>query len=185
MILLVLGLLVWALAHWFRRLAPDRRAAMGDAGKGLVALLVVVALLLMIFGYRWAPFVPVWTPPAWTVHLNNLLMVAAFWAYGSSAAKGPKAFPANRTRHPQLLGFGIWATAHRLVNGDLASIVLFGGLLVWAVVSALLINRAEPHWVAPPHAGSKTYIRLAVITAVVFAIVTTIHAWLGVWPFGG
>lgn len=73
--------------------------------------------------------------------------------------------------------------AHLLVNGDLASIILFGGLLAWAVVSVILINRAEPGWTPPPHAGRATYIRLVVITAVIFAVVVGIHTWLGVSPF--
>lgn len=183
MTLLILGLALWVLAHWFKRLAPDARAKLGDPGKGVVALLVVAGVVLMIFGYRAADFIPVWTPPAWTIHLNNLLMILAFWIYGSSAAKGAKAWPAYKTRHPQLIGFKTWAIAHLLVNGDLASILLFGGLLAWAVSEVILINRAEPDWTPPPKAGAKTYIRLAVITLVIVAIVTTIHTWLGVWPF--
>jgi uncharacterized membrane protein len=34
-----------------------------------------------------------------------------------------------RVRHKQLTGVKAWAVAHLLVNGDLASILLFGGLL--------------------------------------------------------
>ena len=142
MTLLILGLALWVLAHWFKRLAPDARAKLGDPGKGVVALLIVAGVVLMIFGYRAADFIPVWTPPAWTIHLNNLLMILAFWIYGSSAAKGAKAWPAYKTRHPQLIGFKTWAIAHLLVNGDLASILLFGGLLAWAVSEVILINRA-------------------------------------------
>ncbi len=77
----------------------------------------------------------------------------------------------------------IWAVAHLLVNGDLASIILFGGLLGWAVGSVILINRAEPNWSAPETAGTKTKIRLFVITLIMFSVVAAIHAWLGVWPF--
>ncbi|MDF1728315.1 MAG: NnrU family protein [Sulfitobacter sp.] len=183
MILLIIGLILWIAAHYFKRLAPDARARLGDPGKGLVAVLIVAGLLCMIFGYRAADFIYVWQPPAFMVHLNNALMILAFWIYGSSAAKGAKAWPAYKTRHPQLIGFSIWAVAHLLVNGDLASIILFGGLLIWALVSMQLINRAEPDWTPPPHAGAKTYIRLAVITLVIVAIVTAIHTWLGVWPF--
>ncbi|MGB3243683.1 MAG: NnrU family protein [Sulfitobacter sp.] len=183
MILLILGLILWAGAHYFRRILPRERAKLGDAGKGLVALLVVASLLMMIFGYRWADFVPVWQPPAFFTHINNLLMVLALWVYGSSAAKGAKAWPAYKTRHPQLLAVKIWALAHLLVNGDLASILLFGGLLAWAVGSVILINRAEPHWVAPAPAGRKTYIRLAAITLVMLIVIAGIHILLGVNPF--
>ncbi|KIN63677.1 NnrU protein [Sulfitobacter noctilucicola] len=183
MLLLILGLILWAGAHYYKRLAPDSRAALGTPGKGIIAVVIVLSLVLMIVGYRGAAFIPVWQPPAFMVHINNLLMILAFWIYGSSAAKGAKAWPAYKTRHPQLLAVKTWAIAHLLVNGDLASILLFGGLLAWAVGSVIMINRAEPAWTPPAHAGRPTYIRLAVITLVIVAIVTAIHSWLGVWPF--
>lgn len=183
MILLTLGLLLWIAAHFFNRLAPQMRAGLGDPGKGLVAVLVVAALVLMIWGYRSAEFIAVWQPPTFMVHVNNLAMLLAFWIYGSSAAKGAKAWPAYRTRHPQLLAVKVWAAAHLLVNGDLASIILFGGLLAWAVISVILINRAEPEWIPPALAGRATYIRLTAITLVLFGLVTGVHSFLGVWPF--
>ena len=183
MTLLIAGLILWIAAHYFKRLMPDQRNAMGDAGKGVAAAGIVAGLVLMIIGYRGADFIPVWNPPAFMMHINNTLMLFALWVYGSSAAKGAKAWPAYKLRHPQLVGFKIWAVAHLLVNGDLASIVLFGGLLAWAVGSVILINKAEPEWTAPERAGIKTRIRLAVITLVLFGIISAVHVWLGVWPF--
>ena len=183
MTILILGLILWVAAHFFKRLMPEQRAAMGDKGKGLVALLVVASLILMVLGYRAADFIPVWNPPSFFTHINNLLMLLALWIYGSSAAKGAKAWPAYKTRHPQLLGIKVWAFAHLLVNGDLASIILFGGLLAWAVASVIVINRAEPDWTPPAPAGRKTYIRLAVIAAVLFVIIAGLHYALGVSPF--
>lgn len=183
MTLLILGVILWILAHYFKRLAPDQRAALGMPGKGLVAVGILAGLALMIMGYRAADFIPVWQPPSFMVHVNNSLMLLAFWIYGSSAAKGAKAWPASKIRHPQLTGFKVWAFAHLLVNGDLASILLFGGLLAWAVGEVILINRAEPDWTPPEPAGTATYVRLAVISLLLFSIVAGIHIWLGVWPF--
>ena len=37
------------------------------------------------------------------------------------------------TRHPFLWGVAVWALAHLTINGDLASVILFGSLLVLAV----------------------------------------------------
>jgi len=183
MTLLIPGLLLWIFAHYFKRLMPARRAAMGNRGKGVVALVLVGALILIIIGYRSAPFIPVWTPPTFLNGINNLAMLLAFWVYGSSAAKGAKAWPAYKTRHPQLLAVKIWAAAHLLVNGDVASILLFGGMLAWAVGEVILINRAEPVWTPPTPAGRATYIRLAVISLVAFSITAGIHIALGVNPF--
>ena len=52
MTLLIIGLALWILVHWFKRLAPNLRASLGDAGKGIVAVLLLVGLVLMIIGYR-------------------------------------------------------------------------------------------------------------------------------------
>lgn len=38
------------------------------------------------------------------------------------------------TRHPFLWGVALWAAGHLMVNGDLASLVLFGSLLVLAIL---------------------------------------------------
>ncbi len=181
MTLLTLGVILWAAAHFFKRLAPGVRAPMGDKGKGLVAVAIVASLLMMIFGYRGAEFIHVWAPPTWTVHLNNLMMLIAVFVYGMSATKGRLR---GKMRHPQLTAVKIWAVAHLLVNGDLASIILFGGMLAWAVASVILINRSEV-WVRPAPGEAKKDILLVVITLVLFGVMTGIHAWLGVWPFPG
>ena len=181
MTLLILGLILWTGAHYFKRLAPAVREPMGDKGKGMVAVAVLASLLLMILGYRGAEFIHVWSPPAWTVHLNNLMMLIAVFVYGMSMTKGRLR---GRLRHPQLTAVKIWAAAHLLVNGDLASIILFGGLLAWAVGSVILINRAGP-WVRPAPGEAKKDILLVVITLVLFAVMTAIHLWLGVRPFPG
>ncbi|XDA97779.1 NnrU family protein [Sulfitobacter sp. LCG007] len=185
MIILLLGLLLWWFAHLFGRLFPERRAAMGNAGRGVVALALLLSVVLMIWGYRVAEFVPIWEPPLWMIHVNNLLMVVALWTFGSSQSKGAKAWPASRIRHPQLTAVKIWALAHLLVNGDLAAIILFGGLLAWAVVEVIVINRSEPVWTPPPAAGTATYIRLAAITVVLLIVIGYIHIWLGHYPFPG
>jgi len=38
------------------------------------------------------------------------------------------------TRHPFLWGVALWAAGHLMVNGDLASLILFGSLLVLSVL---------------------------------------------------
>lgn len=183
MALLIAGLILWTLAHYFKRFFPAQREALGTAGKGVVAVVLIVALLMMIFGYRAADFIPVWSPPSFMVHVNNTLMLLAFWIYGSGAPKGAKVWPGYKMRHPQLIGFKIWALAHLLVNGDLASVLLFGGLLAWAVGEVILINKAEPEWTPSEHGGRDVYIKHAIITLVIFSVVVGIHIWLGYWPF--
>lgn len=182
MALLIVGLLIWVGAHIFKRVAPEQRAAMGDTGKLIVTVALVISLGLMIWGYRAAEFIPVWYPPSFMVHINNLLMLIALFVFGMSATTGRLR---GKMRHPQLTAVKIWAVAHLLVNGDLASIILFGGLLAWAVLEVIIINRAEPVWDRPQPGDAKKDILLVVITLVSFVVISAIHAWLGVWPFPG
>ena len=46
-------------------------------------------------------------------------------------------------RHPQSTSAMLWANVHLLVNGDLASSVLFDGVLLWAVVEVMVNNHQE------------------------------------------
>ena len=82
MLLLILGLVLWIMAHFFKRLANEQRASLGKGGKVVIAFIILIGLFAMIFGYRWAEFIPVWSPPSFMVHINNILMLLAFFVYG-------------------------------------------------------------------------------------------------------
>ncbi|MGL4238018.1 NnrU family protein [Tabrizicola sp.] len=181
MIWIVVGLALWWAAHLFKRLAPGPRARLGDPGKGLVAVGVIGGVVLMVIGYRGVEHIDLWYPPAFLTHLNNLLMVFAVYLY---AASGMKTRITRPIRHPQLTAIKTWAVAHLLVNGDLASVILFGGLLAWAVVEVILINRAEPRGPLPEPAPVGKEIGAVVGAVVVTGAMGWVHNWLGVWPFG-
>mgnify|MGYP001824689998 CR=1 FL=1 len=185
MALLVLGLLIWTAAHIFKRAAPDVRARLTErkgAGpsKGLFAAVIALGLVLMILGYRAAPVIHVWSPPGWTVHLNNLLMIPAIALFGAGNSKGRAR---SLLRHPMLTGVIVWAVAHLLVNGDAASLILFGGLTLWALAEIAIINARDPDWQRPEPGPVSGDVRLAVITLVLYGVISWIHAWLGYWPF--
>lgn len=186
MTLLVLGVALWWAAHLFKRIAPGPRASLGDAGKGLVALMLVGAVVLMYFGYRGYTGEVYWGRSPALVGINNLLMVLAFYLYASGATPPgrPRNLVGTKLRHPQLTGFSVWAIGHLVVNGDTASFILFGGLLLWALVEMAVINRAEPEWTPPAWGGPKSEVRIAVIGLVVLVVVMLIHNWLGVRPWG-
>ncbi|OYX24910.1 MAG: hypothetical protein B7Z10_07935 [Rhodobacterales bacterium 32-66-7] len=186
---IVVGLALWSGAHLFKRLAPAARAGIGDAGKGLVALAVVASVVLMVIGYRGSDWlgiagagqIDLWYPPAFLTHVNNLLMLFAFYLY---AASGMKTRITRVIRHPQLTAVKTWAIAHLLVNGDVASVLLFGGLLAWAVVSVILINRSEPRGPLPAPASVGKEVGALVGAVGVMVVVMLTHNWLGVQPWG-
>ena len=182
MLILSLGVALWIGAHLFKRLAPVRRAALGDAAKGPIAMVLLVALVLMVWGYIRADLVPVYMPLPGMGHANNTLMLISLFLFGVGGTKGTL-YP--RMRHPMLWGAVIWAVAHLLVNGDLAAIILFGGILVWALVEMGLINLAAP-WTAPAAGrGIKGDAMNLAGTLVLYGLIAYAHIWLGHSPFLG
>lgn len=107
------------------------------------------ALLWMAAAYAEAPVLPVWTPPpvlGWVpvvlMPFAAILVVASLTTRSPTLVGGEKygAGPADPapgilriTRHPFLWGASLWAVGHLAVNGDAASIILFGGILVLSV----------------------------------------------------
>lgn len=182
MALLIAGVLLWSLAHLAKRLFPGVLATLGAGERPVVAGLLVLSVVLMVAGYRMADTgTPWWAATPMLKGLNNLMVLAGIYLF---AAAGTKARVGTRLRHPQLTGFSLWAAAHLLVNGDLPSLVLFGGLLVWALTEIVVINRAAP-WAPPaqPVPLRKEWTTAAAALAV-FVIVGLIHGRIGPNPFG-
>lgn len=179
-VVLLGGLGLFSAPHLLKRLAPDWRGRQGEWVKGVVSILLVLSIVLMSRGYQAADPVFLW--PRWEplVHLNNLLTLVAVYLFVTSNAGGPVS---GRMRHPQLTAVKVWAVAHLLVNGDLASVILFGGLLAWAVAEVIVINR-QTEW-APVEGRPWAREGVAVVIALVaYAAIAWVHIYLGVNPFG-
>jgi uncharacterized membrane protein len=182
MTLLILGIALWMGAHFLKRLAPGLRAALGEnRGKGIVSLVLLVSIVLMVWGYRVAEFVPVYTPLPGMGHANNLIVLIALFFFASANMKG---VTASKVRHNMLTGTILWAGAHLMVNGDLAAIILFGGMILWALISMLLINRAGP-WKRPAAGPIMNDVKALIGSVVLYAVIAGIQWWLGYNPFLG
>lgn len=183
MTLLILGLILWILSHMFKRLAPGAAQRMDEnRRKTGVSVLSLVAIVLMVIGFRGWQADVLYVMPDWTVRLNNLLMLVSVYLM---AAAGMKTAITRRVRHPQSTGVILWSVAHLLVRGDWAVITLFGGLLLWAV-AAIALENAQTEWrpASGPISKGKE------IGAIVGAVIVTgaigyVHVWLGLAPFGG
>lgn len=178
MTILILGLVVWAVAF----LAGPRLPGGKGASHGLAALAVV----LMVLGYRMAEYTGLYQPPVFLKHLNNLMMLIAAYILPATLL-GTRI--GRRIRNPFWLTVKIWAVAHLLVRGDLASVVLFGGLLAVAVVAVIFAARARrASGVVPVARGPQG--PMAEVLALVAAVVLVgalggAHAMFGLSAFGG
>jgi uncharacterized membrane protein len=185
---LVTGIVVWSLVHWFPAAAPAARSRLAgrlgaNAWRGLFSLAILVSLVLMIVGWRSSSVEPWYSPPLYGNPLVPLLVLLAFFLFAAANAPGnTKRF----LRHPMLAGTILWSLAHLLANGDNRSVVLFGGLGLWALVAILLINRRDRVYSPPPAVPATRDLMTLAGAAVVFAAVALLHRWLfGVSPFPG
>lgn len=182
MVWLVIGVLLWAYSHLMKRVTPGLRAGLGDTpGKMVATALSLLAIWAMVHGYRSAEVVILWEPPAFLRHVNNLLMVVAVVLVNLGYSRGVMR---GWLRHPMLTAVKTWAVAHLLVNGDLASLVLFGGILAWAVVDVIAINRMEPNWQRPEKGPLVNDVIYLAASALVLGVIAWVHGWLGYPVFG-
>mgnify|MGYP002631378386 CR=1 FL=1 len=130
-----------------------RAKLVGKLGEGLYmgffATLSAGALFWLILSYRVAPHVQLWADITALKHLSMPLMliaivltVLAFSTPNPTAAGGDGGLTRKQaakgvikiTRHPFLVAVTIWAVAHILANGDLASLIFFGGFLALSLI---------------------------------------------------
>jgi uncharacterized membrane protein len=109
--------------------------------KGLFAVVSAIGFVMIIYGYgaaRAAGPAIIYDPPFWLRHVTMLFMVPVFIflvaAYVPCRIK-------KALKHPMLVAVKLWAFSHLLTNGDLASVLLFGSFLVWAVADRISLKR--------------------------------------------
>jgi len=192
MTILVLGLIIFLGVHSLRIVANDWRTAqiarIGEGPwKGLYSLASVLGLALIVWGYGAARpnSMILWNPPDWTRQLTIVLTLVAFVLVAAAYVPGTriKAW----LGHPMLAGVKVWALAHLIGNGTLAGVILFGSILVWAIVDFAASRRrdrtARVTYSAGTLAGDAISVFVGVIAWVIFAFF--LHAWLiGVRPLG-
>ena len=178
--LMIAGLLVWFIVHLMPSAAPALRQKMvGNLGenryKAVAAVLLLASVALIVFGWRDSVASHLYQLPGFTRHLGMLLVLIAFILFGASNyATRIKQY----VRHPQLTGVSVWAFAHLMMNGDSRSVVLFGSMLFWAVLSIVLINRRDGEWVKPEVPSWAREFRGLAISLVVFVVFLFLHRWI-------
>ena len=103
-----------------------------SAWKGVVALGSLGAVVLISFGWKFAPNTILFAPSALAIRLAPVLVTVALMLFviGGGNLKGH----IRRTlHHPMLVGVILWSGTHLLANGGLRETVLFGSFLVFAV----------------------------------------------------
>ena len=115
--------------------------------RGLFSLASLIGIAWVIYAYRRAPLIPTWGfLPGFRQAAYVLVFIAFLFAVIGILTPSPtrvgmesKLDPGMArgmvriTRHPFLWGVGLWAATHLIINGDVASLLLFGTFLVLAI----------------------------------------------------
>tara|TARA_B100000900_G_scaffold386312_1_gene376686 strand:+ start:547 stop:990 length:444 start_codon:yes stop_codon:yes gene_type:complete len=147
-----------------------------------MALLLLASVVLMTLGYQQASTTVWWGRQTAWVGANNVLVYPGFYWIAGSQVGAPVA---REIRHPQLAAVKLWALAHLLVNGDSASLLLFGCLLVWAVLEVVIINKQDgkPRLSKPQPSQPREFAAIA-ITLLIYGVAAYLHGLLG-YPVHG
>ena len=148
MSLLVAGLVLFIAIHLIPSAPRLRFALVERLGampyRGVFSAVALLSLAAVVWGFSRSPIEEVYAPPTWGHQVSMILVPIALVLF--AAANMPTRIRAM-VRHPMLLGLLLWAFAHLLSNGEVRSVVLFGGFALFAVVeivSAVARGKGPP-----------------------------------------
>jgi uncharacterized membrane protein len=141
--------------------SPAMRARMvnimgENAFKALYSLVAIACIGVMVWAFNRVPQDLLWYPGAGLRHIPLVVMpVALFLAVAGALTRNPTSFgmedrlqaetPARGivriTRHPFLWATILWAISHIVANGDLGSLLFFGGFLGLAIAGMIGLDR--------------------------------------------
>lgn len=192
MSILILGLVIFLLAHSLRLVAEGFRLRMIErigvrAWKGIIAVTSIIGFVVIIWGFglaRQQPM-PLYAPPMWLRHVNALFTLIAFVLFFSSY--GPGNHFKAAVGHPMMLSVAVWSFGHLLSTGMRRDLVLFGVFLVWSVIGFAVSRRRDRLTGTTYPAGTLKGDAIAIVIGVVAwaAFAFWLHQrWIGVAPFG-
>ena len=163
---LILASVFLPLSHFGLSSSPLRAMLADKLGEQrfltLYKLVTLAAFAWLIVSYRRAPTVIVWSAPAVVklaavpvVMLSFVLVVAGITTPNPTVVGSQRLFAdpdivrgiLRVTRNAFLWGIGLWAAAHAICTGDVASVLMFGSIGTLALAGAPLLDakKAKHH----------------------------------------
>jgi uncharacterized membrane protein len=183
MIILVLGVIITALLHLVAAvpsLKSSLKDRIGDKAYGPVfGIASLIGIAIIVLGWRMSDFVAVYDPPEWGRHANFALTLVGFICLGIFIFRGSLR---QRLRFPMAIGVMFWACGHLLANGDLASVILFGGFFCYAVAHFII---ASANGIRPSPEVRKGHDLISVVIGIaLYSVMAQAHgALIGVPVF--
>jgi uncharacterized membrane protein len=196
LLIVTLGIALFVAVHVVPMVPEWRAALVGRLGEGGYkagfAVLSLLGLIGAIIAYRYTSHVPLWLSPPPLRVVTAVLMLAAVLLF--AGARGVPWFK-RIVRHPMLWATGLLGLAHLLANGEVAGVILFGGLAVFGFAWQGLTDRrdaeVDPAGFAETRRTTSFWpfakwsarndpvtLRPLVIGAIVYVALILLHPWL-------
>ncbi|MGV1793527.1 NnrU family protein [Rhizobium sp. A37_96] len=119
---------------------------------GLYSLVSIVLLAWLSHAALAIDYIPLWEPAPWQAWITLVAApVGIFFVLAGLFSRNPLSISIRSgdgagsvtaiTRHPVLWGFSLWSAGHIVPNGDLRSLILFGGFTAFSLAGLFLLDR--------------------------------------------
>ena len=171
---------IFVFGHLLLSSGTIRRWLVGVVGEGGFqagySVLAIASISGMFTFQATGPHIPLWPSYGWMPYIPIVVMpfVMVLWVAGYSTRNAtavgqtdvleetePVRGIGKITRHPANCGFGVWALTHLVVNGDLGSLIVFGGILFLAIFGTWHIERRRRR------VDAEAWARLTAVTSVI------------------
>jgi uncharacterized membrane protein len=166
--ILILGMAIFFSVHLLPSFPTARQTLINRFGNNRYklgfAIIALIGLALIIFGKSQAEYIHVWQPGLIGYQIAPYVILVAFIVINAMYMHSN----INRfTRHPMLWGVVFWSLGHLLTNGDLASLILFGGFGLFSLFDMWSAN----------HRGAKKSEQVYPVTKDLILIVVGVISW--------
>lgn len=151
-------------------------AVLGErAWKILYTVIAAVAIVIIVKGWKAAPFEQVYSPPDWGRYAPFVLMLPVIYLLiGRRIGTNLKRF----TAHPMLWAVVLWAASHLLSNGDLRSVVLFGSFAAYSLFAMWWLGVRGKAAVAEQTWPWSSEFRAGAASIAVYVMFVAVHGWI-------
>lgn len=156
MLQFLLALFAFLALHSIPAIPAVREQLIGFLGRAtyfsLYSVVSIVLLGWVFYAALNVDYIPLWEPAAWQAWVTLIAAPAGLFlvlagllsvnrlSVAVRQGKRPGAI-VTITRHPVLWGFALWALGHLVANGDLRSLILFGGFALFALASIPMLEK--------------------------------------------
>lgn len=154
---LLLAFLVFVALHSIPAMPKLRSGLVSRIGRraylAAYSLVSTLSLVWLFYEALNTDYVELWQPAPWQAWITLVLSpVGLFFVIAGLISPNPLSVTARRsddapgaivsiTRHPVLWGFLFWSAGHIVPNGDVRSLILFGGFALFSLAGIVLAER--------------------------------------------